>query len=183
MSWKTWKGHGRSHGIWRAQKSTNPGNRHQTVPRWQVFLKKKKKAGLKKRRKRVMSYIIQRMPCKWRYRISIVYAFSCGWAKTIGIRVCFRKRKKKFSGFKNIGIRVEMALMKTTIFFCNFIFVFQFTRNVQYIQLIWLTWGSDFLQMRGRRGNLLRGLWGQIMSFDYILRCVIFVVKFFLTWV
>ena len=72
-------------------------------------------------------------------RISIVLAFSCGWAKTIGIRVFFSKKEEKMSGLKNIGIRVEMALMKTTIFFCNFIFVSEFTRNVQYIQLIWLT--------------------------------------------
>ena len=31
MSWKTWKGHGKSyggHGIWRAQKSTNPSQAH-----------------------------------------------------------------------------------------------------------------------------------------------------------
>ena len=82
---------------------------------------------------------MQRMPRKGRYRISIVLAFSCGWAKTIGIRVFFRKKKEKISGFKNIGVRVEMALMKTTIFFCNFIFVSEFPRNVQYIQLIWLT--------------------------------------------
>ena len=86
-----------------------------------------------------MSCIIQRMLRKGRYRISIVLAFSCGWAKTIGIRVFFSKKEEKMSGFKNIGIRVEMALMKTTIFFCNFIFVSEFTRNVQYIQLIWLT--------------------------------------------
>ena len=88
---------------------------------------KKKNAGLKKRQNEVMSYIIQRMLRKGHYCLSIVLAFSCGWAKTIEIRVFFRKRKKKISGFKNIGIRVEMALMKTTIFFCNFIFVFEFT--------------------------------------------------------
>ena len=86
-----------------------------------------------------MSCIIQRMLRKGRYRISIVLAFSCGWAKTIGIRVFFSKKEEKMSGLKNIGIRVEMALMKTTIFFFNFIFVSEFTRNVQYIQLIWLT--------------------------------------------
>ena len=93
----------------------------------------------KKRQNEVMSCIIQRMLRKGRYRISIVLAFSCGWAKTIGIRVFFSKKEEKMSGLKNIGIRVEMALMKTTIFFCNFIFVSEFTRNVQYIQLIWLT--------------------------------------------
>ena len=45
-------------------------------------------------------------------------------------RIFSKKEEKKISGFKNIGIRVEMALMKATIFFCNFIFVFEFTRNV-----------------------------------------------------
>ena len=74
-----------------------------------------------------MSCIIQRMLRKGRYRISIVLAFSCGWERTIGIRVFFSKKEEKMSGFKNIGIRVEMALMKTTIFFCNFIFVSEFT--------------------------------------------------------
>ena len=54
---------------------------------------------------------------KGRYRISIVLAFSCGWAKTIGIHVFFSKKEEKMSGLKNIGIRVEMALMKTTINF------------------------------------------------------------------
>ena len=77
-----------------------------------------------------MSYIIQRMLRKGRCcisiqsrprallrnpkalatrMISIVLAFSFGRAKTIGMRVFFRKRKKKISGFKNIGIRVELA--------------------------------------------------------------------------
>ena len=147
------------------------------------FFLKKKNAGLKKRRKRVMSYIVQRMPRKWRYRISIVLAFSCGWAKTIGIRVFFRKRIGKNLRFQKHRDTCGDGLDEEDCIFCNFIFVSEFTRNVQYIQLIWLTWGSDFWQLRGRRGNLLRGLWGQIMSFDYILRCVTFVVKFFLTWV
>ena len=71
----------------------------------------------KKRQNEVMSCIIQRMLRKGRYRISIVLAFSCGWAKTIGIRVFFSKKEEKMSGLKNIGIHVEMALMKTTIFF------------------------------------------------------------------
>ena len=47
-----------------------------------------------------MSHIMQRMPRKGRYRISIVLAFSCGWAKTIGIRVFFRKRKEKTLRFQ-----------------------------------------------------------------------------------
>ena len=71
----------------------------------------------KKRQNEVMSCIIQRMLRKGRYRISIVLAFSCGWAKTIGIHVFFSKKEEKMSGLKNIGIRVEMALMKTTINF------------------------------------------------------------------
>ena len=42
-----------------------------------------------------MSCIIQRMLRKGRYRISIVLAFSCGWAKTIwNTRIFFEKGRK-----------------------------------------------------------------------------------------
>lgn len=80
-------------------------------------------------------------------------------------RIFPKKDWKKISGFKNIGIRVEMALMKKTVFFCNFIFVSEFTRNVQYIQLIWLTWGSDFWQLRGRRGKFIK----RVMRLNHVI--------------
>ena len=47
-----------------------------------------------------MSYVIQRMLRKGRYCLSIVLAFFCGRAKTIGIRVFFRTRKKKYLRFQ-----------------------------------------------------------------------------------
>ena len=60
----------------------------------------------------MMSYIIQRKPCKRCYRIFTVLAFSCGRAKTIRIRYVrtrtfFRKRRKKSSFSKKFRIRVE----------------------------------------------------------------------------
>ena len=44
-----------------------------------------------------MSYVIQRMLRKGRYCLSIVLAFFCGRAKTIGIRVFFSNKEEKIS--------------------------------------------------------------------------------------
>ena len=61
---------------------------------------KKTRLKKKKRQNEVMSYVIQRMLRKGRYCLSIVLAFFCGRAKTIGIRVFFRTRKKKYLRFQ-----------------------------------------------------------------------------------
>ena len=90
-------------------------------------IKKKKKRRLKKRQNGVMSYIIQRMLRKGRYCISIVLTFSCGRAKTIGIRVFFRKRKKKYLRFQKHQDTCKDDLDEDYYIFCNFIFVFEFT--------------------------------------------------------
>lgn len=62
----------------------------------------------------MMSYIVQRMPCKGFYCISIVLAFQCGRAKTIRISYVwtrmFLENREKISAFKNFRISVDRAL-------------------------------------------------------------------------
>ena len=74
-----------------------------------------------------MSYVIQRMLRKGRYCLSIVLAFFCGRAKTIGIRVFFRTRKKKYLRFQKHRDTCRDDLDEYYYIFCNFIFVFEFT--------------------------------------------------------